>query len=176
MKTITLSLDRALIIEAVKDDTYITGQIDKSADAVKNAAVAFNEQAGDEEHHERKMLRTLRMAVSKFEANMMEFVDSASGTINDTLADTTAQNTAFTIIINVSDRYNSGQAMPLSSLAYEYIVNQMLYAWWQPVKPTLAKDYLAFSQDSLTHIRLCLAKTAPTAAAGDYTDITGTVA
>lgn len=175
MKTITLSLDRALIIEAVKDDTFITGQIDKSSDAVKNASLAYNEQAGDEEHHERKMLRTLRMAVSKFEANMMEFVDSASGTIDDTLANTTAENTGFTITINVSDRYNAGQAKPLSSLAYEYIVNQMLYAWWQPVKPALAKDYVAFSQDSLTHIRLCLAKTAPTASAADYTDITGTV-
>lgn len=176
MKTITLQLDRALIVEAVKDDTYITGQIDKSSDAVKNAARAFNEQAGDEEHHERKMLRTLRMAVSKFEANMMEFVDSASGTIDDTLANTTAENTTFVITINVSDRYSSGQAKPLSSLAYEYIVNQMLFTWWQPITPSLAKDYLAFSQDSLTHIRLCLAKTAPTASSADYTDITGTVA
>lgn len=175
MKTITLSLDRALIIQAVKDDTFITGQIDKSADAVKNAQLAFNEQAGDEEHHERKMLRTLRTAVSKFEANMMEFVDSSNGSIDDTLANTTAENTAFVITINVPDRYNSGQAKPLSSLAFEFIVNQMLYAWWQSVKPTLAKDYLTFSQDSLMRIRLCLAKSAPTAANADYTDITGTV-
>jgi len=175
MKTITLSLDRALIIQAVKDDTFITGQIDKSADAVKNAQLAFNEQAGDEEHHERKMLRTLRTAVSKFEANMMEFVDSSNGSIDDTLANTTAENTAFVITINVSDRYSEGHAKPLSSLAYEYIVNQMLYAWWQSVKPALAKDYLTFSQDSLMRIRLCLAKSAPTAANADYTDITGTV-
>ena len=175
MKTITLSLDRALIIQAVKDDTFITGQIDKSADAVKNAQLAFNEQAGDEEHHERKMLRTLRTAVSKFEANMMEFVDSSNGSIDDTLANTTAENTAFVITISVPDRYNSGQAKPLSSMAFEFIVNQMLYAWWQSVKPALAKDYLTFSQDSLMRIRLCLAKSAPTAANADYTDITGTV-
>lgn len=175
MKTITLSLDRALIIQAVKDDTFITGQIDKSADAVKNAQLAFNEQAGDEEHHERKMLRTLRTAVSKFEADMMEFVDSSNGSIDDTLANTTAENTAFVITINVPDRYNSGQAKPLSSMAFEFIVNQMLYAWWQSVKPALAKDYLTFSQDSLMHIRLCLAKSAPTAANANYTDITGTV-
>ena len=176
MQKITLSLDRALIIEAVKDDTFITGQIDKSNDAVKNASLAFNEQAGDEEHHERKMLRTLRTAVSKFEANLMEFVDSSSGGIADTLKDTTKTSTQFTVTIDVSDRYNEGQAMPLSSLAYEYIINQMLYQWWQSVKPALAKDYLAFSQESLQHIRLCLAKKAPAASEGDYTDITGSVA
>lgn len=175
MQTIKLSLDRDLIIEAVKDDTFITGQIDKSSDAVKNASLAFNEQAGDEEHHERKMLRTLRTAVSKFEANLMEFVDSSTGMISDTLNETTKSNPAFVVTINVSDRYNKGQAAPLASLAYEYIINQMLYQWWQSIRPALAKDYLAFSQESLQHIRLCLAKKAPKAADSSYTDIVGTV-
>lgn len=175
-KTITLSLNKDLIIEAVKADTYLTGQIDKSGDAVKNASLAYNEQAGDEQYQERKLLRTLRSAVAKFEANMAEFVDSAEGSINDTLSSTTVNDPAFTITIVVSDRYNNGLAKPLSSLAEEYITNAMLYSWWQSIKPALAKDYFNFAQESLTHIRLCLAKTAPSASAAAYTDVTGTVA
>ena len=76
-KTITLNLNKLLIIEAVKADTFLTGQIDKAEDAVKNASLAYNEQAGDETYQERKLIRTLRSAVAKFEANLAEFVDSA---------------------------------------------------------------------------------------------------
>ena len=88
-KTLTLNLDRGLIIEGVKADTFITGEIDKSADAVKNAALAYNEQAGDDNYHERKLLRMLRGAVAKFEAHLAEFVDtSAENSITDTLSGT----------------------------------------------------------------------------------------
>jgi hypothetical protein len=175
-KTLTLNLDRALIIEGVKADTFITGEIDKSADAVKNAALAYNEQAGDDNYHERKLLRMLRGAVAKFEAHLAEFVDtSAENSISDTLSDTTSTQPAFTIVVKVSDRYNNGLAGPIASLAMEYIVNMMLYGWWQSIKPALAKDYVAFAQESLTSIRLCLAKTAPAAANSDYTDVNGTI-
>ena len=175
-KTLTLNLDRALIIEGVKADTFITGEIDKSADAVKNAALAYNEQAGDDNYHERKLLRMLRGAVAKFEAHLAEFVDtSAEDSISDTLSQTTPQNHAFVIVVKVSDRYNNGLAVPIASLAQEYMINMMLYGWWQSIKPSLAKDYIAFAQESLTSIRLCLAKTAPAAASGDYTDVNGTI-
>lgn len=172
-KTITLNLKKDLIIEAVKADTFLTGQIDKSMDAVKNAALAYNEQAGDDTYQERKLLRTLRSALAKFEANMAEFVDSSAGAaINDTLS-SDSNDIAVTII--VSDRYSNGLAKPLSSLAEEYIVNTMNYSWWQPIKPDLAKTYLAFAQESMVHVRLCLAKTAPESSKAEYTDVTGTV-
>ncbi|MCR5270559.1 MAG: hypothetical protein K6D91_06030 [Prevotella sp.] len=173
-KTITLNLNKALIIEAVKSDTYLTGQIDKSADAVKNASLAYNEQAGDETYQERKLLRTLRSAVAKFEANMAEFVDSATGTISDTLALASADG-SFQITIVVSDRYQNGLAGPLSSLAEEFIVNTMDYTWWQAIKPNLAETYYKFAVETLTHIRLCLAKTAPSSSNVDYTSVSGVV-
>jgi len=73
MRTLQLTLHAKDIKLAVKADTYITGQIDKSSDMVKNAALAYNEQAGDESYHEVKLYRTMRGAVSKFEAAMAEF-------------------------------------------------------------------------------------------------------
>lgn len=174
-KTLTLSLNKKLIIEAVKADTYITGAIDKSADAVKNSALAYNEQAGDDTYHERKLTRTLAGAVGSLEANFAEFIDtSVLNAISDTLASADSEGN-FTITIIVSDRYNNGLAYPIAQLSQEYIVNKMLYYWWQSIRPTLAKDYLAFSAESLTNIRMCLAKTAPLANSASYEDVSGDV-
>lgn len=171
-KTITLNLKKDLIIEAVKSDTFLTGQIDKSVDSVKNAALAYNEQAGDDTYQERKLLRTLRSALAKFEANMAEFVDSSAGGISDNLS---SSSNDISITIIVSDRYFNGLANPLSSLAEEYIINMMDYTWWQPIKPELSKSYLTFAQESLMHIRMCLAKSAPATSSSNYTDVTGSV-
>ena len=170
-KTITLSLKKSLILEAVKADTYQSGQVDKAADPVKNAALAYNEQAGDETYQERKLVRFLRSGLARFAAAMNEFVDSESGSISYTLTDNAD---AITIMVVVSDRYNDGLAQPLSSFAEEYVSYTMDYMWWQSIKPALAKDYFGYAQDTLTQIRLCLAKTAP-ASSSSYTDVTGTV-
>ena len=174
-KTLTLSLNKKLIIEAVKADTYITGAIDKSADGVKNAALAYNEQAGDDTYHERKLTRTLAGAVGSLESDLAEFVDSSvDNSISDTLA--SAGTTGdFSIVIIVSDRYNSGLAYPIAQLSQEYIVNKMLYYWWQSIKPALAKDYLSFSGESLVNIRKCLAKKAPATESANYEDVTGSI-
>lgn len=171
-KTITLALKKSLIIEAAKADTYLSGQVDKSADPVKNAGLAYNEQAGDETYQERKLVRFLRSGLAKFAAVMNEFVDSEAGSIDYTLADNTDD---INITIVVSSRYNAGQAKPLSSIAEEYITYIVDYMWWQSIKPALAKDYLSYAQEALTFIRLCLAKTAPQASQSSYTDIQGYV-
>lgn len=171
-KTITLSLKKSLILEAVKADTYQSGQVDKAADPVKNAALAYNEQAGDETYQERKLVRFLRSGLARFAAAMNEFVDSENGSISYTLADNAD---VIAIKVVVSDRYNDGLAQPLSSFAEEYVSYTMDYMWWQSIKPALAKDYFGYAQDTLTQIRLCLAKTAPASSSSSYTDVTGTV-
>lgn len=171
-KTITLSLKKSLILEAVKADTYQSGQVDKAADPVKNAALAYNEQAGDETYQERKLVRFLRSGLARFAAAMNEFVDSENGSISYTLADNAD---AIAIKVVVSDSYNDGLAQPLSSFAEEYVSYTMDYMWWQSIKPALAKDYFGYAQDTLTQIRLCLAKTAPASSSSSYTDVTGTV-
>jgi hypothetical protein len=174
-KVLTIKLDRSLLIESVKADTYITGEVEKASNA-NNHARAYAEQAGDDTYHERKLIRTLRGAVGSLEANLMEFVDSSDGTgISDTLKDTTASKTDFVITINVSDRYSDGMATPLASLSQEFIANKMLALWWQAINPQLAKDYTTFVAESLANIRLCLAKVAPKASAAKYEDVIGEI-
>lgn len=172
MATLTLNLNATTIKEAVKADSYITGQIDKSADMVKNAALAFNEQAGDETYHENKLLRTMKEALGKLEASMIEYMETSnqSATITDTLSSSLG---AFTITITVNARLNQGIGNTLAVLAQGYIINTMLYYWWQPIKPALAKDYLGFATENLIDIRRCLAKSAPST--NTYTAPTGTI-
>ncbi|MBQ7511524.1 MAG: Ig-like domain repeat protein [Prevotella sp.] len=171
-KALKLSLKKSLILEAVKADTYQSGQVDKAADSVKNASLAYNEQAGDEQYQERKLIRFLRSGLARFAAAMNEFVDTESGTLNYTLTD---ESDNIEIRVVVSDRYNDGLAQPLSSFAEEYVSYTMDYMWWQSIKPNLAKDYFGYAQDTLTQIRLCLAKTAPKASAASYNDVTGQI-
>lgn len=171
-KNLTLNLNATEIKHAVKSDTYITGQIDKSADMVKNAALAFNEQAGDESYHERKLFRTMKGALAKFESAVAEYIETsdANAFISDTL---TQDSVTFTVTLVVGSRTSGAFANTLSYLAQEFIINTMLYYWWQPIKPSLAKDYVAFASENLLDVKRCLAKSAPTAAQISYSDISG---
>lgn len=173
-KNLTLTLSASDIKQAVKADSYITGQIDKSADMVKNAALAFNEQAGDEKYHETKLYRTMKGALAKFEAAIAEYIEtsSSSAAVSDTLS---ATSSTFQIILTVNNRATGAFSTTLAYLAQEYIINTMLYYWWQPIKPALAKDYLAFANDNILDVKRCLAKAAPDEAESSYDDIHGDV-
>jgi len=174
-KQLTLNLSASEIKQAIKSDTYITGQIDKSADMVKNAVLAYNEQAGDESYHNAKLFRTMKGALAKFEAQLAEYVETSSenASITDSLS---SQDTdAFTITITVGSRTSAAFVTTLAYLAQEFIINTSLYYWWQPIKPTLAKDYLAFAAENIGDVRRCLAKSAPSASGASYDDISGTV-
>jgi hypothetical protein len=168
MGTLTITIPKAAVVEAVKGDTYITSSVDRGADSVKNAGVAYNEAAGDDTYHDKKIDRLIKGAVSKFAAELAEFVDTASGSI------TVAISTDITITMTVTSRYNSGLADPLSGIAQDYIVNMAIYGWWMSIKPELAKNFAAMATDALVYVRKCFAKTAPTSTA-DPTSATGSV-
>lgn len=168
MGTLTITIPKAAVVEAVKGDTYITSSVDRGADSVKNAGVAYNEAAGDDTYHDKKIDRLIKGAVSKFAAELAEFVDTASGSI------TIAISTDITITMTVTSRYNSGLAGPLSGIAQDYIVNMAIYGWWMSIKPELAKNFAALATDALVYVRKCFAKTAPTSTA-DPTSATGSV-
>ena len=168
MGTLIITIPKAAVVEAVKGDTYITSSVDRGADSVKNAGVAYNEAAGDDTYHDKKIDRLIKGAVSKFAAELAEFVDTASGSI------TVAISTDITITMTVTSRYNSGLAEPLSGIAQDYIVNMAIYGWWMSIKPELAKNFAALATDALVYVRKCFAKTAPTSTA-DPTSATGSV-
>ena len=144
-------------MEAVKGDTYITSSVDRGADSVKNAGVAYNEAAGNDAYHEKKIERLIKGAVSKFAAEIAEFCDTNSGALTITIS------TNITIAMTVTDRYNAGLADPLSGIASEYIINMAIYGWWVSIKPEFAKGFAGLATDALVYARKCFAKTAPSA-------------
>jgi len=174
-KLLKLNFNTGTLYEAVKADTYITGEVDKAENPVQNAKRAYSEQAGDDTYHERKLQRTLAGAIGRLEANLAEFVDSAEGSINDNLRSVLDAGGDFYVEVYVSSRFNSGLSFPLGQLAFQFVCNTMIYLWWQAINPSLAKDYLAYANASLEDIRLCLAKTAPAVSSASYADITGEV-
>lgn len=171
-KTIELNLKKDLIMEAVKAESYDSARINKSADPVKNAPASMSQQAGGEAHQERQLLRYIKQAVAKFEAQMGEFLDAGEGTISNTLS---ASSDNFKITMVVNDRYNDGMADPMSSLAEDFIINMALFTWWNSRSQDFAKTFVAMAQDDIDNVRLCLAKTAPASSSSNYTDVTGTV-
>lgn len=162
-------------MEAVKTDTFLRAQADKSNDPVAMAALAYVEAAGDETNNVRKLQRHLRSALAKFATQMAEFVDPESNSANSINYTLTDESNDITMTIIVTDRYNSALAKPLSSLAEDYIVYMMDGQWWQQFKSELSKDYFGQANEALNFIRLCLAKTAPAASPASYNDVTGTV-
>lgn len=168
MGKLTITIPKAAVVEAVKGDTYITSSVDRGADSVKNAGVAYNEAAGNDGHHEKKIERLIKGAVSKFAAELAEFADTSAGGISTTIGDN------IVITMNVTDRYNSGLADPLSGIAVEYIVNMSIYGWWVSIKPEFAKGFATLATDALIYVRKCFAKTAPTSSAS-ATSATGSI-
>lgn len=174
-KTLKVTLDYSLIIEAVKADTFISGQADRAADGSNNSKV-FNETIGDESLHKRKLDRTMRGALGSLEAFMVDFVDNAAeSSISDTLSATTS--TSFEISFKINDRFNTGLAYAIAQLMQEYIINKMLCLWWAPVpdKKNDVSQYLTLANESLANIRRCLQKTAPATSASSYDDIQGSI-
>lgn len=166
-KLITLNLKKGLILEAVKTDTYLTGEAEKTLDGANNAR-SFTEQAGDDKYHERKLMRTLYGAVGRFEVELADFVDTSAITANtsegtiyaidNTLSD---EQDDFTIFFFASSRFNEGLIKPMCQLAQEYLINKMIAMWWMAIKPDLANVYQVYANDSLASIRKCLTKTSP---------------
>lgn len=169
-KKITLTLRKDLILEAVRTDTYLTGQSEKTIDGANNAR-SFTEQAGNDQFHERKLQRTLYGAVGRFEVELADFIDSSIGqyedpdhpgetyySIDNTLTDAEEE---FTIYFFTSSRFNEGLIKPMSQLAQEYLINKMVAMWWVAMKPDLANVYTVYANESLASIRKCLTKTSP---------------
>lgn len=174
MATLTLTLNKDNIITAVKADTYLTGLIDKSVDPAKFSFLGYNEQAGDDQYHEVKLYRTLRAGVAKFEAAMAEYVDTSQpgASINNDLTNT---STTFHITLTVGSRLNSAFSSVLATLAEEYIINSILFSWWQSINADRAKQFILFIGETMDNIKKCLAKSAPTVGSNAYFNPSGTI-
>lgn len=167
---IRLNLVKSLIIEAVKAETYIKGEIDK-ASAQGTNKFAYNEQAGDDEYHERKLIRTMNTALGELKGLLSNYLNNSGDNIADNITSGTDANDNDVIFIelNVSDRFNKAYSDPLAKLCSKYIEDKMLVLWWGAINQNQAAFYNTLVASDVDSIEKCFNKTAPAAPKTGYT-------
>lgn len=165
----TLRLQRSVIIDAVKTDTYIKGVVDKSSD--DNASrLAYNESAGDDDHHERKLERTLIASTERLVSEISDMLSGSSSVSSDF-----TDSKTIVIKVDVDSRFNSSFANSLSRLCSEYITDSMLELWWGTINQNQSQFYQTLCITTLISIRKCFNKLAPTAPEKTILDTKGEI-
>ena len=148
-KTLTIEILRSVIVDAVKTDTHIKGTIDKSIDE-KASRVAYNETAGDEAYHLRKIDRTITASAENLVAEISDML-SGNTEINPDYSDPSMIN----ISVGVDARFNTSFAPTLARLVL----------WWGAITngQNQVQFYSQLSNSYLNYIRKCFNKVAPAA-------------
>jgi len=159
--TITLTLLKPLIIESVKNETFQKGRFDKAVDQ-KAINVAYVEQAGNEDYHERILQRTLYTSIEELKTHLSDYLSSAGGSTGDNIT-SSEDGDQLIITLVVGDRFNRSYTSSLARLSAKYIEESMLMDWWRPVNEKQSLLYANFVERDLAAIKRCFNKTAPVA-------------
>ena len=166
-QTITLTLVKPLIIESVKNETFLRGQVEKAANE-KAITQAYHEQAGNEQYQERLLQRGLDTNLADLLTHLSDYLSSTGQSSGDNIYSSVSGDNV-TIQLTVSDRFNRGYTDPLAKLCSKYIEEAMLVDWWKPINDKQSALYSQFVERDLAAIRRCFNKTAPTAPTVPYT-------
>jgi len=174
--TITLTLIKPLIIESVKNETFLSGQVQKAADG-KLIVAAYHEQAGDDTYQERLLMRGLYTALEELKTYLSDYLSTSGFSSADNSIDSSQDGDNILIHLSVSERFNKGYTQSLARLSSKYIEDSMLVDWWKPVNEKQSALYAQFLERDLAAIRRCFNKTAPAVPTVPYTtslQVTGT--
>ena len=103
---IKFQIIKGVVMEAVKAATYLKGKMDRSVnpDATK---VAFNEEAGDDEVHERALQRHFDVAMEMLKTIFADYLVPTAQTIGDNAISYTLDSSGIVeFTLNVSRRYH----------------------------------------------------------------------
>lgn len=163
---IKLVLSKEEILQRVKAKSHIKGVGDMaSKQNTDSVRFAHNEQAGDDKDSDFLLLSSLRTGIDRFKSVIVDYVitfDDGTETadnIHDNLSDTTED--VFTIFLEVSERFNKAMTQPLADHASAYVENQMLYDWYLPLAPEIAKNFAAAAAAIQIEINQCFIKVRP---------------
>ena len=164
---IKLTLYKSLIIESIKAETYIKGAVDKAANA-NATALAFQETAGDETVHERKLQRLLSTSIATLKTQIAPFLDQSPNSQGSNVS-TQFDDDKIYFFLTVSDRFNRSLTDPLAKLFSKFIEENSLFLWYGTFSPEQAKFYQSLIAEDMTEIMQALSKKAPVNVAIPYT-------
>ena len=170
---IKLLLSKEEILQKVKAMTKRKGLADMASNTAGDPVrYAHNEEAGGDPDSDFLLLSSLRTALGRFKSAVVEYVIAnedetvTADNIHDNLDNTTVD--VFTITMQVSERFNKAFTQPLTDHASNYIENQMLYDWYLPFVPEVAKNFAAAAVAVQIEIARCFVKTRPKVPAYKY--------
>lgn len=165
---IKIRLYKSEILKAAKDETYLSGRANIAADGSNSEAV-YHMQAGGEEVHEEKLMRSLRAGLEQLKAEFSKYVKNDGASTGDNIVDTlTEVDDYFDIVMNVSERFNKAYTDVLAGLSSAYLSSYVIASWWMAVTPALAKNYFDDAAVHLGGIKRSFVKVAPAAPAYKY--------
>ncbi len=170
MKHLTLTLVVSLIMESVKSETMFKGRADRAVDG-KLASLSFEEMAGDEQFHERKLYRTMNTSLSRLKSRIGDYVENISARSGDNVFSVVSDaSDSIVLRLLVSDRFNESFTDDLARLCSKFIEDHMLYLWWGTINVKQAEFYKTLYELDLEDIMSCFAKTSPSVPSTGYTD------
>ena len=163
---IHLTLNKPLIMNSVKNETFLRGQVIKAADG-KLITEAYHEQAGDEAYQEAILNRGLYTNLEDLKTYLSDYLTSSGQSSADNIySDEEGDNIILSLV--VSDRFNQSYTTSLAKLSSKYIEEAMLMDWWKPINEKQSALYAQFVERDLASIKRCFNKTAPVAPSYKY--------
>ena len=164
--TILLTLSKSLILNSVKNETFLRGQVIKAADQ-KLITEAYHEQAGDEAYQEAILNRGFYTNLEELKTHFSDYLTASGQSSADNIyTDEEGDNIIISLV--VSDRFNTGYTTSLARLSSKYIEEAMLMDWWKPINEKQSALYAQFVERDLAAIKRCFNKTAPIAPSYQY--------
>lgn len=167
-QTIHITLVKSLIINSVKNETFLRGQVVKAADQ-KAITEAYHEQAGDEAYQEALLDRALYTNLEDLKTHLSDYLSTSGNSSADNSIGTDEDDGNIILTLVVGDRFNKGYTNSLAKLSSKYIEEAMLMDWWKPINEKQSALYQQFVERDLQAIKRCFNKTAPVAPSVPYT-------
>lgn len=160
MKKIQLKIQRSTVIDAVRTETLIRGNIDRATDE-KASRVAYHEHIGDEATHMRKLERSLVVATEELKTFLTDYALANGLFFDDETAAVDFTPDAIYLYLILSDRFNEAYTNTLARLSSQYIQTRMLALWWETINVNQAKQYIDETAILLTSIERCFNRIPP---------------
>ena len=155
---IQVKLYKSEIMYDVQNDTHIISQAKAGQGATPEAAYGL--QADGEESSASKLLRSMQTAIEFVKQRISHFLKETSNTEADNIGMTTDTD-MITIELSVSDRFNKAFVPTITGLMHKFVVNTMLFDWFNASEPTLAEKYHAIADESIVGMQRSFVKLPP---------------
>ena len=104
--TISLQFVVSAILDNVKSETFLRGQVEKAANE-KAITEAYHEQAGDETYQNRLLNRGLYTNLGELKTHLSDYLTSSGQSSADNITQSETDG-IITVTLLVSDRFNTG--------------------------------------------------------------------